>query len=77
MSICYLLDGETPPARKNGKSLPCVLLQAENAELRELVRDMWHDARLFDANGHIDGMRLSDSKSEDYKRRMEKLGVDV
>lgn len=39
MSICYLLDGETPPARKNGKSLPCVLLQAENDKLRELVRE--------------------------------------
>ena len=52
-------------------------LLAENAELRELVRDMWHDARLLDANGHIDGMRLSDSKAEDYKRRMEELGVDV
>ena len=51
-------------------------LLAENAELRELVRDMWHDARLLDANGHIDGMRLSDSKAEDYKRRMEELGVD-
>ena len=35
MSICYLLDGEMPPARQNGKSLPCVRLQAENDSLRK------------------------------------------
>ena len=37
MSICYLLDGVTPPARQNGKSLPCERLQAENDKLREYV----------------------------------------
>ena len=35
MGICYLLDGEMPPARQNGKSLPCVRLQAENDSLRK------------------------------------------
>jgi len=35
MSICYLLDGVTPPARQNGKSLPCERLQAENDKLCE------------------------------------------
>ena len=42
MSICYLLDGVTPPARQNGKSLPCERLQAENDKLRE------QGERLFD-----------------------------
>ena len=51
-------------------------LEAENAKLRELVRFMWHDARLLDANSHIDGMRLCDSKVKDYMRRMLELGVD-
>ena len=46
MSICYLLDGEMPPARKNGKRLPCERLyaekeelQAENAHLQESVQN--------------------------------------
>ena len=49
----------------------------ENMKLRELVRDLWRDARLLDANSHIDGMRLGDSKVEDYMRRMRELGVEV
>lgn len=50
MSICYLLDGETPPARQNGKRLPCVWLQAEkeelqaeNAHLLESVQNAEHE----------------------------------
>ena len=46
MSMCYLLDGEMPPARKNGKRLPCERLyaekeelQAENAHLQESVQN--------------------------------------
>lgn len=36
MTGCNLLDFGTP-ARKNGKRLPCEVLQAENAKLRELI----------------------------------------
>ena len=39
MMGCPLLDSEYA-ARQNGKRLPCERLQAENAKLRELVRDM-------------------------------------
>ena len=39
MTGCPLLDSEYA-ARQNGKRLPCERLQAENAKLRELVRDM-------------------------------------
>lgn len=37
MSGCVILDSGIV-ARKNGKRLPCEVLQAENAKLRELVR---------------------------------------
>ena len=40
MTGCPLLDSEYV-SRQNGKRLPCERLQAENAELRELVRDMY------------------------------------
>ena len=58
-------------------SAELIAAMKENAKLRQLVRDMWHDARLLDANSHMDGMRLSDSKAEDYMRRMRELGVEV
>ena len=40
MTGCYMLDYGVV-ARQNGKRLPCESLAVENAELRELVRDMW------------------------------------
>ena len=53
------------------------LLRNENAALRELVRDIWNQARLCDANSHIDGMRLTEQAREEYMSRMEELGVEV
>ena len=84
MSICYLLDGVTPPARQNGKSLPCERLQAENDKLRE------QGERLFDKtlelateNDKLRGLMrelLTDPDAWDYdylKYRMCELGVEV
>lgn len=73
MSICYLLDGETPPARKNGKSLPCVLLQAENDKLRELVRDMY---KSMDASCRF-GHAIPAGTMAHVKNRAIGLGVEV
>ena len=77
MSICPSIDGAVLPTRQNGKTLPCANLAAENAKLRELVRDMWHDARLLDANHLIGGMRLTDLRKAEYESRMRELGVDA
>lgn len=37
MTGCMVLENVKPPARKNGKRLPCERLQAENFKLRGLV----------------------------------------
>ena len=61
---CPLLnDGKR--ARQNGKRLPCEHLMERNTELRELVRDIWNQARLCDANMHIEGMRLTEQAREE------------
>lgn len=52
-------------------------LEEERDKLRELVRDMWNQARLCDANAHIEGMRLTEQAREEYMSRMEELGVEV
>ena len=76
MSICYLLDGVTPPARQNGKSLPCERLQAENAKLRELVRDMWEDACNAPCCACCDNSDY-DGNGCQLKDRMRELGIEV
>ena len=75
MSICYLLDGVTPPARQNGKSLPCERLQAENDKLRE------QGERLFDKtlelateNGKL--RELVADTLMDTREYCEKYGID-
>ena len=68
MSICYLLDGETPPARKNGKSLPCVRLQAENEELR---KELAVNEPLFEAlNDSNDGLLVENAKLRELVRNL-------
>lgn len=48
MSGCVILDSSIA-ARKNGKRLPCEVLQAENAKLREHI-DHMHLMRVIDQN---------------------------
>lgn len=49
----------------------------ENAKLRELVCELWHHARLLDANEHIDGLRITSERAEEYRRRLAELGIEV
>lgn len=62
MTGCIILDSDMPPARKNGKRLPCEVLQAENTKLRELV-DYMTPIAMYAA-------------SERERERMRELGVD-
>ena len=67
-------------ARQNGKRLPCERLQAENAKLRELVRDM-HKA-LFSLNlDHCQACPREDTcvfiHECAFERDMRELGVDA
>ena len=52
------------------------VLMGENARLRDLCAEMYHAARLLDANRHIEGMRVTDERREDWERRMGELGVE-
>ena len=85
MSGCVILDSGIV-ARKNGKRLPCEVLQAENAKLRKLVADM-HKA-LFSLNlDHCQACPREDAcvfmhKSFDcgecaFERDMRELGIEV
>ena len=69
MTGCPLLDSEYA-ARQNGKRLPCEQLEAENAKLRELVRDMAAEIRGLG----VDFKRVGWC---DYADRMRELGVDA
>lgn len=73
---CPILDSGKR-ARQNGKRLPCEHLMEMNIELREMVRDIWNQARLLDANAHIDGIRLTEQARDEYMSRMEELGVEI
>ena len=71
MSICPIIDGAFLPTRQNGKTLPCVNLAAENADLRELVRDMYEKALCFYVGtGSADDL-------QEIRDRMRELGVEV
>ena len=62
---CSLLDfGQ--PLRKNGKRLPCEVMQADNAKLREFARDMWCMTTFCRGT--------SDAEIADMYRRMRELG---
>ena len=88
MTGCPLLDSEYA-ARQNGKRLPCERLQAENAKLRELVRDMWgcishigeYDVFYYDMAK--DGCGISCTVNGEHccadklHYRMRELGVDA
>lgn len=65
MSGCVILDSGIV-ARKNGKRLPCEVLQAENAKLRELIQDIAEHIREDDGFGLDYGWMLD---------RMQELGV--
>ena len=68
MSICYLLDGEMPPARQNGKSLPCVRLQAENDSLR---KELAVNEPLFETlNAANDGLIAENDKLRELVKDM-------
>ena len=66
MSICPSIDGAVLPTRQNGKTLPCANLAAENAKLRELVRDLRDHIESDDGFGIDTGWMLD---------RMRELGV--
>ena len=71
MSICPIIDGSFLPTRQNGKMLPCAQLAAKNAELRELVQDMYEMARCFYV-----GTGTADDLQE-IRDRMGELGVEI
>ena len=64
MSICPIIDGAVLPTRQNGKTLPCANLAAENAKLRELVRELYED-------------QCDECDEWKYRDRMRELGVDA
>ena len=45
-------------------------------KLESLTNDLWKDARLMDANGHIDGLRVSEPKLRSYVKRLREVGID-
>ena len=51
--------------------------RSEVAKLRELARDIWIQARLLDANKHIDGLRITNERYEELESRMRDCGVSV
>ena len=75
MSGCVILDSGIV-ARKNGKRLPCEVLQAENAKLRELVADMFvfldgADCARFPAGDVV----ITQAQVGNFYDRMRELGV--
>lgn len=52
-------------------------LEEEVELLRDLCSEMYHAARLLDANAHIVGLKLKSEAREGWERRMVELGVDV
>lgn len=79
MSGCAILDSGIA-ARQNGKRLPCEVLQAENAKLRELLLDVWNDAMQFDGFWdyvHDDGEIYNEDELPHYYDRMRELGLEV
>ena len=75
MTGCMVLENVKPPARKNGKRLPCEVLQVENAKLRRLARQMYPYAK---ANLQL-GVALgcNDTMSYDWALQMVELGIEV
>lgn len=53
------------------------IIDGLNAGLRDLCAEMYRAARLLDANAHIEGMRVTDERREDWERRMVELGIEV
>lgn len=55
-------------------------LEAENAKLRELCKDIWNDACHFDGFWdyvHDDGTIYREDELPHYQERMRKLGIEV
>lgn len=79
MSGCVILDSGIV-ARKNGKRLPCEVLQAENAKLRELAKGLsWCSEERY--LGHQESeCPLYDERTDGKCRAealMKELGIEV
>ena len=53
-----------------------VKLRDENTRLRERLRKVWNAARLLQANGQIEGMRITDEFRAECEADFAELGVD-
>lgn len=83
MTGCEILDSGIA-ARKNGKRLPCEVLQAENKELREFVLMMLLVCKRYGIVGGV-FVQLSSNRNGncnleervDFESRARSLGIEV